>query len=150
MGWERNCGVRFCAHFCCSITPYFPVQSCVKTLLLSVENRTQNVPLPTPKLHYGAIFQPTIPKTWQECSYTTTPHLVVVQNCTLVILPLSPVLHIPLSSLPNWSFAVPSFLPPFLRYTSDRSSVRPQFACSSIYVVSIYLSGILLLLFLEI
>ena len=25
----------------------------------------------TPNMHYGAIFQPDIPKTWQECFYTT-------------------------------------------------------------------------------
>ena len=47
------------------------VQSCVKTFLLSFENHSGSVPLPTPKLHYGSIFQPAIPKTWQECFYTT-------------------------------------------------------------------------------
>ena len=29
----------------------------------SFENHSQNVPLPTPELHNGAIFQPAIPKT---------------------------------------------------------------------------------------
>ena len=47
------------------------IQSCVKTFLPSSENHSQNVPLPTPNLHYGAIFQHTIPKTPQECFYTT-------------------------------------------------------------------------------
>ena len=46
------------------------VQSCAKTLLLSFKNHSENVPLPTPKMHYGAIFQNAIPKTWQECFYT--------------------------------------------------------------------------------
>ena len=48
----------------------FEIQSCVKTFLLSFENHSQHVLLPTPKLHYGAIFQPAIPETWQECFYT--------------------------------------------------------------------------------
>ena len=47
------------------------IQSLVKTFLLSSENQSQNVPLPTPKLHHGAIFQQAIPKTWQEFFYTT-------------------------------------------------------------------------------
>ena len=42
-----------------------------KTFLLSFENHSQNVPLPTQKIHYGAIFQPAIPKTRQECFYIT-------------------------------------------------------------------------------
>ena len=42
-----------------------------KTFLLSFDNHSQNVPLPTPKLHYSAIFKPAIPQTWQECFYTT-------------------------------------------------------------------------------
>ena len=46
-------------------------QSCVKTFLVSSENQTQNVPQSTPKMHYGAIFQPAIPATWRECFYTT-------------------------------------------------------------------------------
>ena len=46
------------------------VQSCVKTFLLSSENHPQNVPLPTPKMHYDAIFQPAITKTWHGCFYT--------------------------------------------------------------------------------
>ena len=46
-------------------------QSCVKTFLLSYENHSKNVPLPTPKLHNGAIFQQAIPETGQECLYTT-------------------------------------------------------------------------------
>ena len=47
------------------------IQCCVKTFLLSFENRSQNVPLPTQKLQYGTIFQPAIHKTWQDCFYTT-------------------------------------------------------------------------------
>ena len=47
------------------------LQSCVKTCLLSSENRLQNVLLPISKMHSGAIFQPAIPKTWQTCFYTT-------------------------------------------------------------------------------
>ena len=37
------------------------------------ENHPQNVPLPvpTPKMHHGAIFQPAMPETWQEWFYTT-------------------------------------------------------------------------------
>ena len=38
------------------------VQSCVETFLLSSEDHSQNVPLPTPNMHYGATFQPTIPE----------------------------------------------------------------------------------------
>ena len=34
-------------------------------------NYYQNVLLTTPKLHCGKIFQPAIPKTWQECFFTT-------------------------------------------------------------------------------
>ena len=45
------------------------LQSCVRTFKLSFKNHPQNVLLPTPKLHYGAIFQAA--KTWQECFYTT-------------------------------------------------------------------------------
>ena len=40
------------------------VQSCVKTYLLSSENNPQNVPLPAPKMHFGAIFQPVVPETY--------------------------------------------------------------------------------------
>ena len=43
------------------------VQSREKTFLICFENHSQNVPLPTPKMHYSAIFQPAIPKTCQEC-----------------------------------------------------------------------------------
>ena len=45
-------------------------QSWVKIFLLSFENRSQNVPLHTPKLYNCATFQPAIPKTWKECFYT--------------------------------------------------------------------------------
>ena len=47
------------------------VQSYVETFLPSSENHQQNVPLGIPQMHYGAIFQPTMPETWQKCSYTT-------------------------------------------------------------------------------
>ena len=47
------------------------MQICVKTLLLSSRNYTQNVPLPTPKIYCDAIFHPAIPETWKECFYTT-------------------------------------------------------------------------------
>ena len=47
------------------------LQSRVKTFLPSFENQCQNVPLPTPKLHYGEIFHLAIPKTWEECFYVT-------------------------------------------------------------------------------
>ena len=43
------------------------IQSYVETFLQSFENNSQNVQLPTLKLHYGTIFQPA----WQECFYTT-------------------------------------------------------------------------------
>ena len=43
--------------------PIKKVQSCVNLFLLSFENHSQNVPLPTPKLYYGAIFQLDFPKT---------------------------------------------------------------------------------------
>ena len=42
-----------------------------KTFLPSFEKHSQNVPLHTPKLLYGAIFPPATPETWQECLYTT-------------------------------------------------------------------------------
>ena len=38
------------------------LQSCEKTVLLGFENHSQNVPLPTPKCHYGTICQPVIPE----------------------------------------------------------------------------------------
>ena len=41
------------------------IQSCVKTFPLSFENRAQNDPLLTQKLHSAALFQPAIPETWQ-------------------------------------------------------------------------------------
>ena len=41
-------------------------QSCVETYQLSFKNPSQNIPLTTPKMHYGAISQPAIPGTWQE------------------------------------------------------------------------------------
>ena len=47
------------------------VQSCVKTFLTSFENHPPNFPLFTPKMHYGTIFQPSIPQTCQECVNTT-------------------------------------------------------------------------------
>ena len=53
-------------------------QSWVKTLLLSFDNHAQNVPLPTPKLRYGTIFQPAIPETLQKCFYTT---LYIINPC---------------------------------------------------------------------
>ena len=42
------------------------VESCVKTFLLSLENHSKNVHLPTPKLHCDALFQSAIPETCQE------------------------------------------------------------------------------------
>ena len=42
------------------------VQSCVKTFLLSFENHSKSSTFHT-KLHYGTIFRPAIPETWQEC-----------------------------------------------------------------------------------
>ena len=48
-----------------------PLQSCVETFLLSSKNQPQNVPLLTLKMHYGVIFHPAIPETWQRCFYTT-------------------------------------------------------------------------------
>ena len=51
--------------------PFPLLQSCVKVFLPSVENHSQNVPPTTPKLHYGTIYHPAIPETWQECFYTT-------------------------------------------------------------------------------
>ena len=50
-----------------TISPVCTIQSCVKTFLLSFENHTQKVLLHIPKLHYGAIFQPSIPETLQKC-----------------------------------------------------------------------------------
>ena len=54
------------------------VQSCAKKGLLSFENHSQNVPLPTPKFHYAAIFQPSIPGNWSECFYTTLYRVIHV------------------------------------------------------------------------
>ena len=48
-----------------------------KHFLLNYENHYQNVQLLTPKMHYGAIFQPAIPRTWQKC-FTTTLHFEIV------------------------------------------------------------------------
>ena len=42
-----------------------------KKILRSSENHPRNVPLPTPKIHYGTIFQQAIAKTWQECFNAT-------------------------------------------------------------------------------
>ena len=42
-----------------------------KTFQKRFKNHPQNVPLPTPKLHYEGIFQPDISLTWQECFYAT-------------------------------------------------------------------------------
>ena len=50
--------------------PFLSIQSCVKIFLPSPENYPQNVPLPTPKLHLSAIFQPALPETRRECFYT--------------------------------------------------------------------------------
>ena len=49
------------------------VLSCVKAFLLSFENHSVNVPLPTPKLHYGAIqcFSQPFPKPGRNVVYTT-------------------------------------------------------------------------------
>ena len=49
----------------------FAQQSCVKKVLLRFENHSQNVLLPIPKLHHGAIFQQAIPKTWQQSLHTS-------------------------------------------------------------------------------
>ena len=48
-----------------------PLQSCGKTFLLSSKNQSQNASLVTWKKHYSVFFQQAIPKTWQECFYTT-------------------------------------------------------------------------------
>ena len=58
-----------------------------KTFLPSFDNHSLNVPLPTPKLHYGTLFQSVIPETWQECLYTTLYSFfcpetkVIIINC---------------------------------------------------------------------
>ena len=56
------------------------VQSCVKTFLPSFEN--QNVPLPTPNMHYGALFQPAIPKTWQDSLHFSVCSASAVRGAT--------------------------------------------------------------------
>ena len=55
----------------------YDLQSCVIIFVLISKNRSQNVSLTSPKLHlmYGAIFLPALPKTWQECFYTTLYNL---------------------------------------------------------------------------
>ena len=63
-------------HFLCDILATGTVQSCVKTFWLSSNKHPQNVPLLTPKLHHGTIFQAAILKTWQECFYTTMYFLI--------------------------------------------------------------------------
>ena len=73
-------------------------QSGVKTVLLGFENHSQNVPQPNPKMHSDAIFQPSVPETWQECFHTTLQS----NRC---------------SATGNVVLCVPSFLPrslPFL------------------------------------
>ena len=54
----------------CSICGWC-VQSWVKTFLLSSDNHHQYVPLLTPKMHFGTLFQPSIPETWQELFLST-------------------------------------------------------------------------------
>ena len=58
----------------CKLTEVIPatryVQGSVKTSLLCFEHHSQSVAMPTPKMPYGAIFQPAISETWQECFYT--------------------------------------------------------------------------------
>ena len=56
------------------------IQSSVKTFLRSSQNHPQNVWLPTPKMHYMATFKPTMPKTWQECFYTTLYSLLTMDG----------------------------------------------------------------------
>ena len=68
----------------------FGLQSCVKTFLLNFENHSKHDTLPTLKLHFGTIFQPAIPETWQECFYiilyneeTTT--IFQAQDWTIIV-----------------------------------------------------------------
>ena len=56
------------------------LQSCVKTFLLSFKDDSQNVPLPIPKLHYGAIFQQAFPKTCQEMFFDFFHYSVQLQD----------------------------------------------------------------------
>ena len=56
---QRNLiGNSYVTYGCSSI-----LQCCVKTFLLSFKNHSLAVLLPTPKLHYGVIFQPAVPET---------------------------------------------------------------------------------------
>ena len=50
-----------------------------ETFLPSSENHPQNVQLPTPKMHYGTIFQPDILETWQEYFYSIL--YLIVEIC---------------------------------------------------------------------
>ena len=71
-----------CSYLVCALAK---VQSRVKTFLRSFENRSQNVPLSTPELHYGPIFQLAISETWHEYFYTTMctlPKAVNAEYCT--------------------------------------------------------------------
>ena len=47
------------------------------------KDHSDNALLPTPKMHYGVIFQPAIPKTRQECFYTTL-YAYVVYGCVYI------------------------------------------------------------------
>jgi len=52
--------------------------------------------LPTPKLHYGTVFQLSIPETWQECFYITLYRLeqksaVVIEKVTENVLTNVPI-----------------------------------------------------------
>ena len=58
-----------------------PLQSCVTTFLPSFESQPQNVPLLSPKLHYGAMFQIAIPKTWRS---VFTPLCTASRMCHLI------------------------------------------------------------------
>ena len=49
-----------------------------KTFLLSFENHSQNVPLPNPKMHYGAIFQPAIPRNRAEGEEEGPPQIATM------------------------------------------------------------------------
>ena len=109
------------------------LQSCVNTFLLSSENHPQNVPLPTPKMHYDTTFQQAIPQNLAGlflyfsvlgngseksnpvgslCSIRSIwpPVWLAVRRCCIFFLPLL----FP-SKIPSWSALTPDGLDTHIR-----------------------------------
>ena len=60
-------------------------------LCKNIPAKFRELPLPTQKLHYGAMFQPATPQAWQESVYTMysvyiSSHCQHLQNVSLILL----------------------------------------------------------------